>query len=155
MSTVPVPRPPSHQIRQQKPLEPISLLRVECRAGIEDVILGRAVLVIVTGDESDSDTASYWLRADEGRHGHIVSWEITKFGSVEAYRLPADCSSCDCGDHSFREERPGGCRHMVAMRQAVVQLGRTVASSDDDVVEAVAGDDDEPVDLDQRWTLAG
>jgi hypothetical protein len=143
MSVVPVPRPSSHQIRQRKPLEPVSLLRVECRAGVEDVILGRAVLVIVTGDATDSDTRCYWVKADVGRHGHIVSWEITKFGAAEAYHLPADCSSCDCPDHTYAEERPGGCRHMVAMRQVVVQLGRTVASSDDDPAWS------------ERWTIAG
>jgi hypothetical protein len=154
MSTVPVPRPPSHPIPERKPLQPVQLLRVECRAGIEDVILGRAVLVIVSGDATDSDTAGYWLKADVSHTGHIVSWQLQKFATGERYNLPADCSSCECADHVYREERPGGCRHMVAMRQAVVQLGR-MASGDDDMVEAVAGEGDEPVDLDQRWTLAG
>jgi hypothetical protein len=132
----------------------VQLLSVECHAGIEDVILGRAVLVIVTGDATDSDTAGYWLKADVSHTGHIVSWQLQKFATGQRYNLPADCSSCDCGDHTFREERPGGCRHMVAMRQAVVQLGRTVASSADPVVDAVTSNDDEPVDMDERWTLA-
>jgi hypothetical protein len=131
----------------------VQLLRVTCEAGLSDLIAGHAVLAITTGDGSDCDTRCYWVKADVAHTGHIVSWQITKFGSVDSYNLPADCSSCDCGDHTFREERPGGCRHMVAMRQAVVQLGRMASS--DDVVEAVAGDDDEAIVLDQRWTLAG
>jgi hypothetical protein len=155
MSSVPVSRPSSHPTPDRKPLQPIQLLRVECRAGLEDVIRGHAVLMIVTGDASDSDCKSYWLRADVAHAGHIIGWELQKFVTGERYCLPADCSSCDCADHTFRDDRPGGCRHMVAMRQVVVQLGRTVgqqASGDDPVVEAVA-DPDDPA-WSERWGLA-
>jgi hypothetical protein len=67
------------------------LLRVECRAGIEDVILGRAVLCVVTGDATDSDTRCYWVKADVAHTGHIVSWQLQKFVTGERYNLAADC----------------------------------------------------------------
>jgi hypothetical protein len=119
----------------------VQLLRVTCEAGLDDLIAGRAVLVITTGDVSDSDSKLYWLKADLSYTGHITGFELTKFGQAEAYHLPADCSSCDCPDATFCEERPGGCRHMVAMRQAVLQLGRRAQAPDEDVTNA-----------DVRWT---
>lgn len=30
--------------------------------------------------------------------------------------------SCDCPDGTYRPERPGGCRHIVAVREAVASL---------------------------------
>jgi hypothetical protein len=79
-------------------------------------------LAITTGDYTHSDTRVYWLKADVDHTGRVASFELTRFGSSEKYRLPADLSSCDCPDHTFREDRPGGCKHMVALRQALTAL---------------------------------
>jgi hypothetical protein len=100
----------------------VQLLRVECEAGIADLIAGHAVLAITTGDETDSDTRVYWLKADVDHTGRVASFELSRFGTGEMYRLPADLSSCDCPDHTFREDRPGGCKHRVALRQALTSL---------------------------------
>ena len=40
------------------------------------------------------------------------------------YDLPADLSGCDCPDHTFHPERPGGCKHMGAMRAALAALAQ-------------------------------
>jgi hypothetical protein len=38
------------------------------------------------------------------------------------YDLTADLSGCDCPDHTFHPERPGGCKHMQALRAALAAL---------------------------------
>jgi hypothetical protein len=35
------------------------------------------------------------------------------------YDLPPDLSGCDCPDRTHKPERPGGCKHMVALRLAL------------------------------------
>ncbi len=77
------------------------------------------MLAIATGDDTDSDSCVYWLRADTDHQGRVTAFELTRFGSGEKYHLPADLSSCDCPDHIYREERPGGCKDMAALRQAL------------------------------------
>jgi hypothetical protein len=102
MTTLPS-RPPA----VPKPLQPVSLLRVTCEAGIADLIAGHAVQAITTGDETDSDTCVYWLKADaDARTGKIVSFELTTFATGLKYQLPADLSLCSCPDGIYREERP-------------------------------------------------
>ncbi len=139
MRTVPSPVPPVNGIRQRQALQPVQLLRVACEAGIEDLLRGYAVLAVTTGDDSDNDTRVYWLKADIGHTRHVISFELTEFTSNARYHLPADLGTCDCPDHSFREKRPGGCKHMVALRQALLQVTRP---QEDPVVEAVAAEDD-------------
>jgi hypothetical protein len=144
---------------QRNPIPPVQLLRVTCEAGIPDLIAGHAVLVISVGDETDSNTTCYWLRADVDHAGHIISCQLTKFASGERYNLPADLSDCDCADHTCREERPLGCKHMRALREALLQVVEAQDAEPIDlderwtIVEAVASDDDQVVDLDQRWTI--
>jgi hypothetical protein len=124
------------------PLQPIQLLRVECQAGIADLIAGHAVLAISVGDDTDSDTRVYWLKADVGHAGKIRSFELTQFGTGVRYELDTDLTSCSCPDHVYREERPGGCKHMRALREALLSMGRASQAPDEDVVHA-----------DTRWTL--
>jgi hypothetical protein len=50
----------------------------------------------------------------------------------------------------YRAERPGGCRHQQALRQAIASL----AQHDDEILDAAADDDDEQIDLNERWTIA-
>src|SRR5215472_6763647 len=48
----------------------------------------------------------------------LVGYRLLKAdGSM--YDLPRDLSGCDCPDHTFHPERPGGCKHMSAMRAAL------------------------------------
>jgi hypothetical protein len=157
MPTVPDPRPASQPI-SRKPLLPVNLLRVTCEAGISDLIAGHAVLAITTGDPSDSDTTVFWLKADVDSHsGKVLSFELTKFGSDARYHLPSDLSNCDCPDHIYREERPGGCRHMRALKEALCGMSAGTPwagfSSDDEVIDAATSEDDAAIDLDEAWTI--
>lgn len=87
-----------------------------------DVLDGCAILTVRDG----GGEATYWCQAvtDGGR---LVAYRLRKFGTERQYDLPADLSSCDCGDRTHRPERPGGCRHMVALRQALAGLGAATA----------------------------
>ena len=127
MPTVPVPRPPVKPNR--KPLQPVSV--VACFVGgatRRDVLDGAAVLSIATGDDTDRDEAAYWCAAlFDGEK--CVGFELRKFGGAEVYHLPRDLSSCDCPDHTYRPERPGGCRHMAALRQALPTVGKATEHS--------------------------
>ena len=38
------------------------------------------------------------------------------------YDLPLDLSSWDCPDHTSHPERPGGCKHMAALKAALAAL---------------------------------
>jgi hypothetical protein len=121
---------------------PVRLLRVVCEAGIGDLLAGHAVLAVSVGDESDSDTRVYWLQAHTDQCGHVTSFRLTKFGTGEAHDLPADLSSCSCGDNTFRPERPGGCRHMAALRQALLAVADRKTERDQhtmDTAEDYAG----------------
>jgi hypothetical protein len=84
----------------------------------EDLLMGAAVLCI--------DGWAYWCQANTDR-GNVVGWVLRKFGSGEVYNLPRDLSSCECGDHLWRGNRPGGCKHMVALRMALAARNPVVA----------------------------
>jgi hypothetical protein len=129
MPSVPSHPPSVNGSRERKPLQPVQLLRVECEAGIADLIAGHAVLTIVTGDDADSDTRAYWLKADVAHTGKVTGFELRQFSTGVKYHLPADLSDCDCPDHIYREERPGGCKHMVALRQALLTIAAEPAKS--------------------------
>jgi hypothetical protein len=73
--------------------------------------------------------------------GRVTGFELSKFGTDQRYDLPADLSSCDCPDHVYREERPGGCRHMQALRQALVAVASSVTPVTPEPVE------EEPIEL--------
>jgi hypothetical protein len=80
-------------------------------------------LSIVSGDATDRDESAYWcLAAYVG--DRCTGFRLTKFGTGEVYDLPRDLSSCDCPDHTFRPERPGGCKHMQALRQALLTVAQ-------------------------------
>jgi hypothetical protein len=142
MPNVPVSRSSSHPISPKAPLLPAQLLRVTCEAGISDLLAGHAVIAISTGDESDSDTSVSWLQAFTDHAGHISSFRLTRFGTGEVCDLPADLSSCSCPDHVYRQERPGGCKHMRGLREALLGLGKASVVPDEDTIHA-----------DTRWTL--
>jgi hypothetical protein len=155
----------------------VQLLRIQCESGLADLIAGHAVLVICVGDHTDSHTTVYWLKAEvDQRSGKVVSFELQEFTSGNRYHLPHDLSTCDCPDKTFRDDREGGCKHMAALRVALVGMFRetpwkgfssddpSLAGRDDDgsevdlgeasgVIGAVASDDDRA--WDQRWTIAG
>src|SRR5690349_21470350 len=123
MSSVLCPRPPVKpnppRPPQRKPLQPAAVnARFVGGATRQDVIDGAAVLSITTGDDTDRDEQAYWTIAlfDGDR---CTGFRLTKFATGEVYDLPRDLSNCDCPDRTYRPERPGGCRHMQALRQAL------------------------------------
>jgi hypothetical protein len=128
MPTVPAPAAPvkaSRPLRRERQL--LAPVRVSARfvggATRQDLLDGAAVLSIRDGDDEE---AAYWCLAvfDAGR---CVSFRLVKFGTGEQYDLPRDLSDCDCPDRVYRPERPGGCRHMAALRQALPTVGEATA----------------------------
>ena len=103
--------------RPRKPLLPVSVRAFFVGdASRQDVIDNAAVLSII--DAATNAEKAYWCAAIfEGEN--CIGFRLTAFLSGEAYDLPRDLSSCDCPDRTFKSERPGGCRHMAALRQAL------------------------------------
>ena len=87
---------------------------------LADLFDGCAVLEI----EDDKDLTSYWCQATTDGQGHITCLHLQRFGTGARYELPAALDSCSCPDGIYCSERPGGCRHMVALRQALVNAVR-------------------------------
>ena len=119
--------------RQRKPLQPVNVRAVFVGGATrQDVIDGQAVLSIVTGDDTDRDEKPYWVKAlFDGER--CVGFSLTTFGTGEGHILSRDLKSCTCGDALYRPNRPGGCRHQAALRQAlptVVSAGPVVRKPD-------------------------
>jgi hypothetical protein len=109
---------------ERKPLLPVNVTaRFVGGATQQEVIDGSAVLSIVSGDDTDRDEQPYWCLALFERNV-CVGFRLTKFGTGEVYDLPRDLSSCDCPDGTYRPERPGGCKHAVALRQALPAVAK-------------------------------
>jgi hypothetical protein len=110
--------------RQRKPLVAVQVTaRFVGGVTRQDVMDGAAVLSIVTGDETDRDESAYWCKAlFEGER--CTGFRLTKFGTGESYDVPRDLSGCDCPDRSYRPDRPGGCKHIAALRQALPTITR-------------------------------
>jgi hypothetical protein len=107
--------------RAPTPLEPVNVRAFFVGGATRrDVIDGAAVLSVT--DLATNQEAAYWCEAlYDG--GACVGFRLTKFGSGQKYDLPRDLSACDCGDRTHRPGRPGGCRHMAALRQALPAVG--------------------------------
>ncbi len=94
--------------RQQKPLAPatgaVKVLRAvgEVNDRVGEIRIG-----------ADANTKDYYVAVFPGGY-RLHGWDGRK-GEPTVYDLPADLSSCDCPDHTYRGERPGGCRHMRAL----------------------------------------
>jgi hypothetical protein len=158
MSNVPTSRPSPTQ--QPKPLLPVEVVgRFMGGATPAEIAAGAAVLAISHGDATDMDVRLYWV-ASVFDGARLVGFKLAKFGTADAYQLPATLDACDCGDGVYRSERPGGCRHQQALRQAITasvtpaDAVLNAAAGDDVVIDAVVNEDDPAVDLDERWVTA-
>jgi hypothetical protein len=80
-------------------------------------LLDNAAVLSVT-DLGTGEESAYWCEAvyDGDR---LACFRLRKFGTGEQYDLPRDLSGCDCADRVYRPQRPGGCRHMAALKQAL------------------------------------
>jgi hypothetical protein len=56
--------------------------------------------------------------------GNVAGYRLTKFGGGRRYDLPADLSACTCADRTHRPDRPGGCKHMAALRLALPAVNK-------------------------------
>jgi hypothetical protein len=80
------------------------------------------VLVITTEDSRTGKPVSAAYVVRENLDGVcLVGWSLTK-PDGKVYDLPADFSTCDCPDHIYHPERPGGCKHMRAAPLALAAL---------------------------------
>ena len=141
-------------------LQPVAVIgRFVGGATPDDLLAGCAILEI----EDANELTSYWTVADvDRRSGVITGFAVRKFGSGEVYHLPRDLSSCDCPDRTYRPDRPNGCRHMAALRQALltaaVDLPRPVVidrkTERDDITGGYPCDDDGPDAFDGCIDLA-
>jgi hypothetical protein len=82
----------------------------------QDLMDNAAVLAI--NDDTTGLEQAYWCEAVF--NGPVLTaFRLRKFGGYEQYDLPADLTACDCADGVYRWNRPGGCRHQQALRQAL------------------------------------
>ena len=106
---------------RQGPLAPVNVtgrLITGLNTGLADLFDACAILEI----EDSKELTSYWCGGSTDSQGHITSLHLQKFGCGTKYELPADLSSCSCPDGIYRDSRPGGCRHAVALRNALLTV---------------------------------
>ena len=90
--------------KTSKPLAPVS--------GTVRVLRPVGSVNDLAGEIAISGTA-YYLEC-RGTCYTLTGYDSRK-GEVTSYDLPADLSSCDCPDQTYRGERPGGCKHRKAL----------------------------------------
>ena len=88
--------------------------------GLADLFDGCAILEI----DDARELTSYWCSASTDVQGRIAGLHLQKFATGEKYDPPATLDDCDCPDAIYRSVRPGGCKHQVALRQALVSVVR-------------------------------
>jgi hypothetical protein len=114
--------------RPRNPLQPVQITaRFVGGATRQDVLDGAAVLSIVSGDATDSDETAYWCKAIFQRDV-CTGFRLTKFATGEVYDVPRSLDGCDCPDAIYRSERPSGCKHVAAMRQALPTVSGPAAA---------------------------
>jgi len=63
------------------------------------------------------DDAPYWMKLLWDR-GRLVGVRLEKFGFQDAYDIDlTEPNGCDCPDATYRQHRPGGCKHVKAVRK--------------------------------------
>jgi hypothetical protein len=85
----------------------------------QDLLDGAAVLGI--RDAAGGETP-YWCRAVVRADGQVVAYRLRKMGGDgPEHELPRTLMGCTCADRKYAR-RPSGCKHMVALRQALAAL---------------------------------
>jgi hypothetical protein len=110
----------------RKPLAPVNVTGEFVEARAEDLLHDCAILEI--RDEDKGGSSWYWAGLVQ-TGGHIVGIKLCKWGEGWQERPrhlvtidEGEMAACDCGDGTFRPDRPGGCRHIAALRQALPAL---------------------------------
>jgi len=110
--------------KQRKPLVAVNIkASIVGGATRQDVIDGSAVLSIT--DQGSTDEKAYWLEALWSEDGsRCVGFRLRPFASAEVYDVPRSLDTCTCADATYSPERPGGCRHQQALRQALPTIAK-------------------------------
>jgi hypothetical protein len=115
-------RPP----RQRKPLMPVNVTGVfEPGVMPHHLLHGCAILTITDANKPEAERESFYWATAILAGGHLVALDLQKFGrklGEDHHRVSLDPLSCDCEDATYRPDRSGGCRHVNAVRQALVEL---------------------------------
>lgn len=119
--------------RQRKPLAPVDVTGDWVPgSGPTGLIYGTAALSIT--DNRNGTQSLYWCESVHDG-GELVGLRLTPFVRDHAIDETAAATpqqaeeryyvhlrgnvSCDCADATYRPDRPGGCKHVVAVRQAL------------------------------------
>jgi hypothetical protein len=108
--------------RERKPLAPVAVTGVfEPGVMPHDLLHGCAILTVTDAARQE---VFYWATAITAS-GRVVALDLQKFGRLpgeDRHRATLDPLACDCEDATYRPDRPGGCRHVNAVRQAMIEL---------------------------------
>jgi hypothetical protein len=106
--------------RGQRPRKPLLPARVTAEHVAYNRALGLGTLDI-RAEGGGVETYLAFANRDAGR---LVGMRPVKLsdGATHDIDLTASPWRCDCGDATHRPDRPGGCRHVVALRHAAWQL---------------------------------
>ncbi len=91
-------------------------------ATVEDLLMGFADLEI----EDAAELTLSWCQANMHR-GNVANYAPASLTPPRCTTREASLGSCDCPDAPYRPNRPGRCRHAVALRQALATCLRVVA----------------------------
>jgi hypothetical protein len=53
----------------------------------------------------------------------VLGYRLVNQASRKAYDIDAEFWVCDCPDATYRSERPGGCKHVAALKAALRSIG--------------------------------
>jgi hypothetical protein len=112
--------------RQHQPLKPVNV-RAYFVGGAtrQDVVEGEAVPSITDLDHDEE--AAYWPEVlFDGER--CVGFRVRKFGGEETPDVSRDLLSCMCGAATSRSQRPGGCRHQKALREALPTVAKDASA---------------------------
>jgi hypothetical protein len=127
MSSLTAPRPRVNARRQHAPLSPVNVVGRFAEGVTPDQLLQGSAILEVTDPKG---VALYWCEAvlDAGR---LVGVVLQKFADGDRHHVHlAGEASCTCEDASYRPDRPGGCRHVNAVKQALIDLARRTSTPD-------------------------
>jgi hypothetical protein len=101
---------------------PLTAVQVTAEHVAYNQTLGMGTLDIVAASGA---APTYLVFANRDR-GCLLGLRLLKLsdGARHDIDLTAAPWRCDCGDATHRPDRPGGCRHVAALRQAAEKLRR-------------------------------
>lgn len=128
MSSLPATRPPANR-KPPAPLQPVAVVgRLLTGLGerLPELLEGNAILEI----ESEERLEPYWCGLIiDPTTGKISGVKLQRFGCGARYELPATLDDCSCPDAIYRSERPGGCKHQEALRQALLSVANGIKTA--------------------------